>query len=356
MNSIAMKTKSWLIPAATLALTFTVSLDPGSAAAQEDTITIGLYAPTTPIGGPSQRLELINSLASHLSSATGKRVTGRAYNSAGAFSGAVKKGAIQFAVVDAPYAAARRQSYKILAAAVRSGRSTASWQLVASSGVQTLADLKSKAVAVPQVGAKVPAFVSNVLLEGEVDAKFFRKIDTAPNPNAAATMVSTGRVAAAFVPEGTKLPAGVSRALGLRAVGLPLFVAVKEKDKNVDDQTISAFGSAVKSFSGQGAISGFGAPGGANYSSLVNRFGKSKRDGIMVAPRPARLAVRSILENRSFVVTPSDIRSAMTAPVASAAPSPAPGPAGDAASDSARPASEAPAATPSSKERSASPK
>lgn len=317
MKSCRMKpcrTKSWLVSSAAVAASLAMVLGAGSAAAQEGSITVGLYAPTTPIGGPSQRLELINGLAAHLSSVTGKKVNGRAYNSAGAFSNAIKRGAIQFAVVDAPYAAARRQSYKILAAAVRNGRSTASWQLVASGGVTTLADLEKKSVAVPHVGAKVPAFVTNVLLEGEVDAKYFRKIDTAPNPNAAAAKVSLGRVDAALVPEGTSLPSGVSRVLTLRSVGLPMFVAVK--DKSADEQTISAFGRAVSSYKGSGAISGFGAAGGGNYRALRARFSKTKRQGIMSVPKPARLAVKGILENRSFVVEPSDIRSVMTAPVA----------------------------------------
>ena len=300
-----------LAVSAALAMILATVVAPGTASAQDEgRITIGLYAPTTPLGGPSERLQFISALASHLSSATGKQVSGRVYSSAGAFSGAVKKGNIQFAVVDAPYAAARRLPYKILAAAVRNGSSTASWQLVAASGVSNLSDLDKKQVAVPRVGAKEPSFVANVLLGGEVEPKYFAKITTAPNPNAAATMVSVGRVTAAFVPEGTKLPGGVSRVFGLGSVGLPMFVALK----GTDDTMASEFGGAVKGFSGRGVISGFGGAGAGEYRELRGRFGKSKRPGVMSTPKPARLAVRGILGERKFVITPSDVAAAVAGP------------------------------------------
>lgn len=305
--------------AAALALT----LGAGAGWAQSgDTITVGLFAPTTPIGGPSQRLELVNRLAAHLSSATGKNVTGRSYSKASAFTSAAKRGDIHFAVVDAPYAAARRLPYRILAAASRNGRSTASWQLVATSGVTTLADLEKKQVAVPRVGSKDSTFVANVLLEGEVDAKYFRKIETAPNPNAAATMVSLGRVQAALVPEGTSLPGGVSKVLTLRSVGLPMFVALK----GADDAVAQEMASAVRGYAGSGVIAGFAAPGEGNYRRLRAQFGRSKRDGVMSVPKPARLAVRGILADRKFEIVPSDIRSTIAGPALAkpAAPDAAP--------------------------------
>ncbi|MCG8420715.1 MAG: phosphate/phosphite/phosphonate ABC transporter substrate-binding protein [Proteobacteria bacterium] len=301
------------LPAAVFALGLALSASPASA--QSKGITVGLFAPTTPIGGPSERVEFVNNLASHLAAVTGRTVSGRVYSRARSFTSAIKKGEIQFAVVDAPYAAARRLPYTMLAAAMRNGRSTVSWLLISSGGVTSLADLKSKQIAVPKVGAKVPGFVTNVLLEGEVDVKFFRKITTAPNANAAATMVSVGRVKAALVPEGTSLPSDVNRVLTLRTVGLPMFVATKNADRTASKE----FSRAVLSYSGRGVISGFAPAKQGNYQALRAQFGKSKRRGVMAVPKPARLAVSGILDNRKFAIATSDLSELVSAPVKASA-------------------------------------
>ncbi|MEM9489956.1 MAG: PhnD/SsuA/transferrin family substrate-binding protein [Myxococcota bacterium] len=307
-----------LVPALALALAFTLSTDAHAQSAER--MTVGLFAPTTPLGGPSQRVEFINDLAGHLSSATGKQVAGRVYSNARAFTSAVRNGAVQFAVVDAPYAAARRLPFRILAAATKGGNSTLGWQLIATGGVSNLADLKGKQVAVPQVGTRAAAFATNVLLEGEVDGKYFRKIPTAPNPDAAASMVSLGRADAALVPNGTSLPGGVSKVAGLRSVGLPMFVAMK----GVADSDSTAFATAVRSYRGSGAITGFGSAKAGKSQALRGSFGKGKRRGVMAVPKPARLAVTGILGDRSFAIEPSDLRVLRVVPTPSsskAAPS-----------------------------------
>ncbi len=223
----------------------------------------------------------------------------------------MRKGDIQFGVIDAPYAATMRGSrYRTLAAAVRNGTATAPWQLVASGGVANLTDLENRRVAVPRVGAKAPVFVTNVLLEGEVDSKYFGKISIAPSSNAAANMVSLGRVDAAFVPTGTSLPGGVSRVITLRSVGLPMFVALKD----ADPRTTDAMSRAIFSYSGSGAITGFASAKDGRYRELRARFGKSRRDGIMSVPKPARLAVRGILADRKFRIEPSDLRTLVSGP------------------------------------------
>ena len=283
-------------------------LSAGTAAA--DDITIGLFAPTAPFGGTGDRVGFVNDLAAHLAKSVDVKVTGKVFSSASAFTSAVKKGEIQFAVVDAPYAAAVGLPYKILGAATRDGSSTGQWQLVASSGIKKLTDLKGKKVVVPSIGAKESAFVTNSLLDGEVDASYFDKIMEATDPKSALTMVSVGKADAAFVPSGLDLPAGVSVVMSLGSVGWPMFVSLP----GADESTVKTFSSSVKSFSASGAFSGFASADAGKYKSLAGSFGRGSKKGPMAVPPPARLTVRDILEGRVFSISLSNVLDLVEAP------------------------------------------
>jgi len=280
------------------------------AAHAEDTITVGLFAPTAPFGGSGDRVSFINALADHLSAeAGGKKVAGKVYSSAGAFTSAVKKGEIQFAVVDAPYAAAQGLPYKILGSAVRGGSSTASWQLVAKSGIKRLSDLEGKKIAIPGTGAKLNAFLTNALLGGEVDASYFGKIIEAGDAKSAATMVSVDKADAAVVPSGTDTSGG-SVIMTLTSVGWPMFVALP----GADTALATAFGKRIKSFSSSGAFSGFAGADAGKYKSLSGNFGRGSKKGPMVVPPPARLTVKDLLEGRSFSIPLSNVLDLIEAP------------------------------------------
>lgn len=276
----------------------------------DDPITVGIYAPTAPFGSTSDRLGFVTDLASHLeSSAGGREVVGRVYARAGQLTAAVKSGEVQFAVVDASYAAARGLPYKILGAAVRNGSSTAIWQLVGTSDIKGLADLAKKTIAAPRVGSRDTAFVTNVLLGGEVDSGYFDSITFAPNPNSAATMVSLDRAAAALVPVGTKLPSGVRPILNVATVGEPMFVAMPGADKTL----VAAFGTAIFSFGGS-TFSSFAAPSKGDYTTLKGRFGRAAKRPIMTEPDPTRLATRKLLAGRTFTIAGTDLSGLIAAP------------------------------------------
>lgn len=281
------------------------------ARADQSTVTVGLYTPTAPFDGPTQKLEFITSVAEHLTpAADGKRVIGRVYSSARAFAAAVKKGEIQFAVIDSPYAAARGLPFPILAAAMRGGQTASPWQLVSTGNIKNLSDLRGRLVAAPEVGARAAAFITNVLLDGEIEQSYFRDIIWAPNSNSAATMVSLGKADAAFVPADTHLPAGVRHVLTLDAMGWPMLVALPGADKNL----VAAFRKAILGYSSNGPFNRFAAAGDANYRGLKASFGQVRRRGIMTVPRPARLTVRDILGEREFILPPSDIALLVQAP------------------------------------------
>jgi len=285
---------------------------PGVAAAQS--ITIGLYAPTAPFEGTGDRVSFVNALAAHLArDANGAKVTGKVYSSAGSFAAAAKKGEIQFAVVDAPYAAALGLPWKMLGSAEREGGSTAAWQVVAGSGIGKLSQLRGKKVVVPSIGAKESAFVTNVLLDGEVDGAYFGKIIEAADARSAVTMVSVGKADAAFVPAGIDLPAGVRTVLTLGQVGWPMFVALP----TADEARTRAFAARVKSFHGTGAFSGFGSADAGRYRGLAGSFGRGTKKGPMAVSAPARLTVRDILEGRAFSIPLSNVLELVEAPASS---------------------------------------
>lgn len=294
-----MKTTSRLLRLVACALACAA---PSIAAA--DDITIGLFAPTAPFEGSGDRVSFVNAVADHLSSAAGgAKVTGKVYASAGAFASAAKKGEIQFAIVDAPYAAANGLPYTILASAMRGGSGSASWQLVAKSSVGSIRDLRGAKIALPATGSKAPAFVTNALLGGEVDPSYFASITEAPDTRSALTMITVGKVDAAFVPAGVDPPGGTKRLLSLGNVGWPMFVSLPAADSKMS----AAFASRIKSFGGGGGFSGFGDAGAGNYRSLAGSFGRSTKKGPMALPPPARLSVRDLLTGRAFSVPTSNV-------------------------------------------------
>jgi hypothetical protein len=295
----------------TVLVVLAILIAPRLAWAQSSTITIGLYAPTAPFESTGDRVSFINALADHLEKeAGGAKVTGKVYSSASSFASAAKKGDIQFAVVDAPYAAAIGLPWKILGSAVRDGSSTAAWQVVGGDNVSKLADLKGRRVVVPATGAKESAFVTNVLLDGEVEGSYFTKIVEAADARAAVTMVSVGKADAAFVPAGVDLPSGVHSVKSLGEVGWPMFVALPA----ADEARTKAFGARVKSFSGSGAFGGFAGGDAGRYRGLAGSFGRGTKKGPMAVPPPARLTVRDILEGRAFSIPLSNVLDLVEAP------------------------------------------
>jgi ABC transporter, phosphonate, periplasmic substrate-binding protein len=274
-------------------------------------VTVGLYAPTAPFAGTGDRVSFVNAVADHLAGAAGgRKVSGKVFSSAGAFAGAIKKGEIQFAVVDAPYAAALGLPYKVLGAAVRSGSTSGPWVVVAPGGVARLGDLRGKKIVVPTVGAKEAAFVTNTLLEGEVDATFFGQILEAADARSAITMVSGGKADAALVPGGVDVPGGLTAVAQLHTVGWPMFVALP----GAPDDLSKAFGGAIGKFSASGAFTGFIAADASLYRGLAGSFSRDNKRGPMAVPPPARLTVRELLEGRTFTTSSSNVLDLVEAP------------------------------------------
>jgi hypothetical protein len=286
------------------------------AVASAEDITIGLYAPTAPFESSGDRVSFINAIADHLApAANGSRVTGKVFASASAYAAAVKKGEIQFAIIDAPYAAALGMPYTVLASATRSGDASASWQLIAKSSIGAIRDLKGAKVAIPTVGAKANSFVTNVLLGGEVDASYFATISEAPDVRSAVTLITVGKADAAFVPAGVDAPSGTKRLISLPTVGWPVFVSLP----GTESRLATAFGARLKTFGGAGGFGSFTDATNGTYRGLVGAFNKTSKHGPMALPPPARLNVRDILAGRQMNAALSDVLDVVEAPPAPAA-------------------------------------
>jgi hypothetical protein len=270
-------------------------------------IGVGLYAPSAPFDGPVARLEFVSALAGRL----GKPYVGRAYAKASDFAAAVKRGDIQFAVVDAPYLAALGVPYTVLAAAQRSGATAAPWYLVTSTSAKNLIELKGKSVAIPAIGAREEAFLTQVLFEGELGREHFGKIVPAPDALSALASVAHGRADAALVPGGIALPDGVHRVATLAPISWPVFVALPGAS-DVTDVSV-----AVTGFTGLQVFERFTRVGPEELRALAARFTHVEHRPQLVVPA-LHWTGAGLLSGRSFAIERPDVLIYLAVPAFSA--------------------------------------
>lgn len=284
----------------TVALAVVVATCAGARSARADRVVVGLYAPSAPFAGPSDRLQYVTRLATHLSAGAGDvEVVGRVFARASDFQSAVRRGDVQFAVVDAPYAAALGLPYSILGATTRGGSATGAWHVVAAQAdITGLRDLVGKTVAMPRTGHRELDFLCDVLLEGQVERSYFGAVTRAPDSFSAVTMVKLGRASAAFVPADVPLPAGTRRVLSLRGVGWPMFVALKGADNGLS----ATFAALFRGFADGPLEAGVAADAG-DYRVLRAAFGRRAKRPVMVASRPPWNVLGALLVRRRYAIS-----------------------------------------------------
>src|SRR5262245_38293369 len=105
----------------------------GVARAQKQQVTIAIFAPTAPFDDSAKRFAYAQALAEHVSKVASVQATAKAFSKSGDFEAAVKKDAVDFAIVDAVYLAERGVgSFKVVATATIGGQTTQAWRLYAS--------------------------------------------------------------------------------------------------------------------------------------------------------------------------------------------------------------------------------
>jgi len=251
---------------------------------------IGLYAPSAPFAGPVERLDYVTGLAATL----GGGLVGHVYARASDFAAAVKRGEISYAVVDAAYLAAQGSPYPVLATARRGGQTEAPWEVVSALPVTSLSGLRGLGLAVPAIGARDEAFLTQVLLEGELPRDFFGRVSFAPDARSALAAVERGRADCAVVPSGLPRAPGVHRVATLRAVSWPVLVALPgaEHPDAVAGAAARAHGTVLE---------GFVAGGEGAMRALAGRFTHEERRAPLVSP-PLRLAGAALVGGRTYTI------------------------------------------------------
>jgi hypothetical protein len=266
-----------------------VLLAASSAAAQPapQKITIGIYAPSVEFGTAQARLAYVQGLAKAVEQNTGIKTDAQSYASLGA----LKKDAVDFAIIDGQ-CYATNLSYKLLAAANIGGGTSRAWALFAVSGnAGDLPALKGKKLAFVNTGCNDAGFVDNAMLESEVDSAFFGSRVGKPDLSAAIAEVASYKTAqAVFAPSsGAK---GLTKLFDTGNVPNPAFVDLGGK---LPAATVEKVSSAVLGYGGGGAIASWQKGDTASYRSLAGRLGRVTKQGVLVAPELVRIDAKDVL-------------------------------------------------------------
>jgi hypothetical protein len=181
--------------------------------------------------------------------------------------------------------------------------------VVAAPAVKGVAELRGKTVAMPRTGAGETAFLTNALLEGEVDAGFFGAVTLAPDAFSAVTMVKLGQAAAAFVPAGVAIPGGLRQLTALRRVGWPMLVALPGTDK----QLAADLAARARGFGGT-TLDGMTGAADGDYKDLAGSLGKRSRTPVLPAPRPPHFGIKALLGGRAVALPGTDISGLIVEP------------------------------------------
>jgi hypothetical protein len=265
-----------------------VMLGASSAAAQPAKITIGIYAPSVEFGTGQARLAYVQGLAKAIEQNTGIKTDAQSYASLGA----LKKDAVDFAIIDGQ-CYATNLSYKLLASANVGGGTTRSWALFAAGGGD-LSSLKGKKLAFVNTGCNDAGFIDNAMLESEVDPAFFGSRVGKPDISAAIAEVASYKTAqAVFAPAGSK---GLTKLFDTGNVPNPAFVDLGGK---LPPATVEKVSATVLGYGGGGAIASWQKGDTSAYRGLAGRLGKVMKSGVLVAPELVRIDAKDVLAEPS---------------------------------------------------------
>lgn len=266
-----------------------LALAAGPASAQPARLTVGIYAPTVEFGTSQARLAYAQGIAKAIEQATGIKTDAQAY----ATVAALKKDAVDFAIIDGP-CVATNTSWKLLATAQIGGGPTRTWALYSSAG-DSMRALKGKKLAFVAMGCSDTGFVDNAMLESEVDASFWgARVGEKDLTGALASVTSYKTAQAVFAPVGSAK--GLSKVFDAAAVPNPAFVAVSG---SVPDALSDKVANAVIGYGGSGAIAGWSKPSREPYQTFAARLAPIRKAGVFASPEPVRLDGREALQEPS---------------------------------------------------------
>ncbi len=255
----------------------------GAQPAQPTQLVLGIYCPNARFGGSGARWGYINRLARHVQNITGIPTKGRAFGSAGSFSGSLSR--LDFAVVDPIYLCRRSGRFRVLLTGRLGGGSRATWALFARSAAGGVMGLKGKRLIVAQASGAEVSFAEG-LFYGEIAVrKFFGAVKRAPDLVSAVSAVRGGSADAVFAP--VAMGGGLARVFSAGTVPNPGFVLVR---RSLPAALVSKVKAAVAGY-GAGGVGGWGGP-----TSYRCRFGRKKYRFFVARPRPVRFSDTSVLK------------------------------------------------------------
>ncbi|MBI5480911.1 MAG: PhnD/SsuA/transferrin family substrate-binding protein [Deltaproteobacteria bacterium] len=252
-------------------------------------IVIAIYAPNAPFEGADARYSYVQRLAAHIGSVAGVPTKGQAFARAGDFEGAVKKGTVDFAIVDSVYLAAR--TFKVIATGTTGGSTAKHWALFVGAGIPNFTALQGKRLAYASSGPRDLAFIEHAMLDSEINVgKFFGAKQGTPDVASAVAAVALGKADCVVAP--------VDRGKGLRkifdagSVPNPGFVQVKT---GLPEALVASVSKAVLGFGAGGALDGWRGGGGDAFRGLAGRMGARTRKAAMSEPDVLRLESQDVL-------------------------------------------------------------
>jgi hypothetical protein len=253
------------------------------AAAQNEPLTVALYAPGAAFADSSARLAYVQGLARAIQQKTGVPVTGKAFVRLGDLLAAKP----DLAVIDGQCLAAKNPG-TLIATAVIGGDVSQGYGLYTRGG-ESLATLKGKKLAYVKTGCRDGDFLDNAMLDGEVKTDaFFGALVDKPDVAAAVLTVRDYKAAdAVFAP--ASQARGLSRVYDAGAVPNPGFVVLRPL-ANVD-----AVREAVVGYGSGGGIDGWRAAAPGIYATLGGRLSPRVKRLVFAAPDVVRLDDPDIL-------------------------------------------------------------
>lgn len=241
-------------------------------------LTIAVFAPNGAFESGDARYSFASRLAQQIGSASGLAAEPKAFAHAADFEAAVKRGQVDFAVVDSVYLAERGVPWPVLAIASAGGDTGARWALFAGEPGSVL-DLKGKRIAFAATSARDAQFIDNALLEGEL-SKHFGARQPAPDVSSAVAAVSLHKAECVFAPE--SLGRSLHKVFDAGKLPNPALVAVKP---GLAPEVVDKVKRAALAHGGGGAYDGWKAGGAEPYRSLGGRMAQRNRRPVMAEPQ-----------------------------------------------------------------------
>ena len=268
---------------------FALLLVSGVARAEEAKLTIALYVPNAPFESGEARYNFVSKVAQAVTAA-GVPAEPKAFAKASDFEAAIKKNAVDFAIVDGVYLAERGVPWQVFASATSGGETSARWGLF-SSEAGGIVEMQGKKLALPSTGGKDTQFIENALLDGELPKHFGARQST-PDIASAVQAVTLKKAECVFAPD--SLARSLRKVYDAGKVPNPAFVQIRT---TLTADVVTKVRAAVAGTSGGAVYDSWRVSSADAYRSLSGRLGVRTRRAIMAEPEVVNLA-----EDSSIVV------------------------------------------------------